>query len=103
MPTQTKPRNKARATSGARRNASPRRPDAIAVLKHDHREVEELFKRFESAGDGAAKQHAPTRPHPRSADTPPGNVVAAPIAAALDHAREVGRDVAERVGIREGR
>ena len=47
----------------------------------------------------AAKQHAPTRPHPRGTDTPPGNVVTAPIASALDHARDVGRDVAERIGI----
>jgi hemerythrin superfamily protein len=27
--------------------------DAIALLKSDHREVEQLFKRFEKAGDGA--------------------------------------------------
>jgi hemerythrin superfamily protein len=50
-----------------------------------------------------ARRAAPTRPHPRSPDTPPGNLVAAPIASALDHAREVGRDVAERVGIGSGR
>jgi hemerythrin superfamily protein len=47
----------------------------------------------------AAKRQAPTRPHPRGADTPPGNVVTAPIASALDHAREVGRDVVERIGV----
>ena len=45
----------------------------------------------------AAKRHAPTRPHPRGADTPPGNVVTAPIASALDHARDVGRDVVSRI------
>ena len=32
-----------------------RRPDAIAELKSDHRKVEELFKRFEKAGDGAVR------------------------------------------------
>ena len=56
MPTQTKSRNKSRAATGSRRAASPRRPDAIAVLKQDHHDVEDLFKRFEDAGDGALKQ-----------------------------------------------
>ena len=44
-----------------------------------------------------AKRGAPTRPHPKGPDTPPGNVVTAPIVSALDHAREVGKDVAKRV------
>jgi hypothetical protein len=44
-----------------------------------------------------AKRHAPTRPHPRGADTPPGNVMTAPIASALDHARDVGREVVGRI------
>ena len=198
------------ATKTARRPSRAPRHDAIAILRDDHRAVEELFKKFERAGDGAAKQkrklvdqmivelsqhasieeqvlypwareyiededdqvleaieehhvvkwllweledldpkderfdakvtvmmesvrhhvkeeeselfpdlrdvatraelldlgdalqqartHAPSRPHPRGADTPPVNVVAAPIASALDHAREVGRDVVERIG-----
>jgi hypothetical protein len=34
----------------------PRRRDAIAVLKEDHRDLEKLFKRFERAGDGAAQE-----------------------------------------------
>jgi hemerythrin-like domain-containing protein len=40
--------------SGSRKN-STRRPglDAIAELKRDHRNVAQLFKRFEKAGDGA--------------------------------------------------
>ena len=42
----------------------------------------------------------PTRPTPGGLDTPPVNVVAAPIASALDHAREVGKDVAKRVRTR---
>jgi hemerythrin-like domain-containing protein len=46
----------------------------------------------------AARRRAPTRPHPRGADTPPLNVVAAPVTSALDHARDVGKDVVERIG-----
>jgi hemerythrin-like domain-containing protein len=207
--TQTSRKKTTRSTAGARRNQRPARTDAIAVLKNDHRELEELFKRFERAGDGAlkqkrklvdemivalsrhasieeqliypwareyieqeddqvlealeehhvvkwllweledldpgderfdakvtvmmesvrhhvkeeeselfsdlrdvatraellelgdalraAKKRAPTRPHPRGADTPPTNVMTAPIASALDHARDVGRDVVERI------
>lgn len=45
-----------------------------------------------------AKSDAPTRPHPRGADTPPVNLLAAPVSSALDHAREVGKDVVERIG-----
>jgi len=36
--------------------ASSREPDAIRVLTDDHREVEELFRRFEKTGDGAHKR-----------------------------------------------
>jgi hemerythrin superfamily protein len=32
--------------------------DAIALLKHDHREVEELFAKFEKAGSGAKQKLA---------------------------------------------
>jgi hemerythrin superfamily protein len=209
MPTKQTSR-KTRGASGSRRSARPARRDAIAVLKQDHRAVEDLFKKFERAGDGAVKQkrqlvdqmivelskhasieeqvlypwareniedeeervleaieehhvakwllweledlhpederfdakvtvmmesvrhhvkeeeselfvdlrdvatraellelgesllsakrRAPSRPHPRGADTPPTNVVTAPIASAFDHARDVGRDVVERIG-----
>jgi hemerythrin superfamily protein len=45
----------------------------------------------------AAKRAAPTRPHPRGPDTPPANVVAAPVVSALDHARDVGKNVVERI------
>jgi hemerythrin-like domain-containing protein len=44
---------KATATGSRSRRGNAR--DAIAVLKADHRTVEELFKRFERAGDGAAR------------------------------------------------
>lgn len=154
MPTTRTPTRKTRATTSARTTKRSPRVDAIALLKQDHPKVQELFKKFEHAGDGAlkqkrklvdemiselsqhasieeqvlspseeselfsdlrdvatraelldladalraAKKYAPTRPHPRGADTPPGNVVTAPIASALDHAREVGRDVVERIG-----
>lgn len=45
-----------------------------------------------------AKRHAPTRPHPRSADTPPANLIGGTVNAALDHAREVGREVVGALG-----
>jgi hemerythrin-like domain-containing protein len=44
----------------------------------------------------AAKKRAPTRPHPRGGDTPPANIITAPIASVLDHARDVGKDVVGR-------
>ena len=37
----------------------------------------------------AAKRAAPTRPHPRSPDTPPGNIVAAALTAPLDAAANI--------------
>src|SRR3954470_20647242 len=42
-----------------------------------------------------AKTVAPTRPHPRSPDTPPGNIVTGVVAAALDRAREAGQGLVE--------
>jgi hemerythrin superfamily protein len=39
-----------------------------------------------------AKRTAPTRPHPRQPDTPPGNLVAGFGAGLLDKAREAGHD-----------
>jgi hypothetical protein len=209
------PKRKSSSSSGSRRGAGPKRTDAIALIKQDHREVKELFNRFEKAGETAhkekrrlvdqmitelsrhavieeqilypwareyidqsddevleaieehhvvkwllweledlsptderfdakvtvmmeavrhhmeeeegellsdlrdvatraelldlgdglqqAKRRAPTRPHPRSPDTPPGNIVAAPIVSALDHARDAGRDVVKRIGTAAGR
>ena len=40
-----------------------------------------------------AKQAAPTRPHPRSPDQPPGNLIMGPVAALLD----AGKDALARV------
>jgi hemerythrin-like domain-containing protein len=39
-----------------RRRTTSTRPDAIEVLKRDHRDVEQLFKTFEGLGSGAHKR-----------------------------------------------
>jgi len=39
---------KAKKKAAARRRASPASQDAIALLKADHRQVEEWFEQFES-------------------------------------------------------
>jgi hypothetical protein len=46
--------------------------------------------RLNDLGDvlAQAKKQAPTSPHPRSPSTPPGNLVAAPLAKAADTVRE---------------
>jgi hemerythrin-like domain-containing protein len=44
---------KASATKATARPMRSSSPDAIALLKQDHREVEQLFKRFEKAGTNA--------------------------------------------------
>lgn len=57
MPTQTrKPRKTTSRPRAAGRGRAKPRPDAVALLKADHKTVEQLFKRFEKAGDGAKKQ-----------------------------------------------
>ena len=45
--------NTRKATTKAPRSPRGSSSDAIAVLKQDHREVEQLFKRFEKAGENA--------------------------------------------------
>ena len=45
--------NTRKATTKATRSPRGSSSDAIAVLKQDHREVEQLFKRFEKAGENA--------------------------------------------------
>ena len=78
------------------------------VRHHVKEEESELFSDLRDVGTRAellelgdalraAKKRAPTRPHPRAGDTPPGNVITAPIASALDHARDVGKDVVDRI------
>ena len=49
-----------------------------------------------------AKKIAPTRPHPRAPDEPPGNLVAGTVAAVMDRARDMVRDGVERLSRRVG-
>jgi len=44
-----------------------------------------------------AKESAPRRPHPRSPDTPPGNMIAGAIAAPIDAAMSAGQDAVDSV------
>lgn len=70
------------------------------VRHHVEEEETEMFpavraalgrKRLGEIGDkmAVARRVAPTRPHPRSPDTPPGNVVAGAVAGAVDRVRSV--------------
>jgi len=54
--------------------------------------LEELGERMEKA-----KKLAPTRPHPRAPDQPPGNFVAGTMAAMMDKGKDLMRDMADRV------
>jgi len=76
------------------------------VRHHVEEEESDLFpqvrrrlnrRALNEVGDAMAqvKAVAPTRPHPRSPDTPPGNIVSGVIAAALDRAREAGQEFVE--------
>jgi hypothetical protein len=44
--------------SAQRAGRSSMSSDAIVVLKTDHKEIGTLFRKFQSAGDNAAKQNA---------------------------------------------
>jgi hemerythrin-like domain-containing protein len=78
-----------------------------SVRHHVEEEEQELFpavrqalgrKRLGEIGDAmeAAKKAAPTRPHPRAPDTPPGNLAAGAVAGAVDKARSAGKRVAKK-------
>ncbi len=54
------PRKSASSSRSSGRSRSSRTQDAIAFLKAEHREVEDLFKRFEKLGDGAHKSREAT-------------------------------------------
>jgi len=69
-----------------------------SVRHHVKEEEQELFpavrkaigrKEMAQLGDALeeAKKAAPTRPHPKAPDTPPGNLVAGPAAAVVDKAK----------------
>jgi len=73
-----------------------------SVRHHVEEEEGELFptvreamgrKQLGELGDAmaAAKETAPTHPHPRAPDTPPGNVVAGAGAAVVDKARDTAK------------
>jgi hemerythrin superfamily protein len=73
-----------------------------SVRHHVKEEEEEMFpqvrqalgrKRLAEIGDAMeeAKKTAPTRPHPKAPDTPPGNVAANKAAGVLDRARTGAR------------
>ena len=57
--------------------------------------LDELGERIEKA-----KKLAPTRPHPRAPDEPPGNVVAGTVAAVMDRAKDMMREGVERLSRR---
>ena len=54
--------------------------------------LEELGKRMEKA-----KKIAPTRPHPRAPDSPPGNLVSGTMAAVMDRGRDLVRGAADKM------
>jgi hemerythrin superfamily protein len=68
-------------------------PKARRLLGQDM--LEELGERMEKA-----KKIAPTRPHPRAPDQPPGNLVAGTMAAVMDRAKDMVRDGMDRLSKR---
>ena len=54
--------------------------------------LEELGTRLEKA-----KKIAPTRPHPRAPDSPPGNLVAGTMAAVMDRGKDMVRSAAQKM------
>jgi hemerythrin superfamily protein len=56
------------------------------------KELEELAVAMEKA-----KKVAPTHPHPRAPDTPPGNLVAGAAAGAIDKAQDTGKGAVRKI------
>ncbi len=78
------------------------------VRHHVEEEEEELFPKVRKALSGdqleqmgealaEAKKIAPTRPHPKAPDTPPGNIAADAGAAVLDKARDAAKSAKTQV------
>lgn len=76
-----------------------------AVLEHAGKEEELVFAPLDEKLDNdrknqlgdvyeRAKAGAPTHPHPHAPDTPPGNLVAGPVAAIVDRTRDAMQKVA---------
>lgn len=84
-------------------DTAPDRDDIVSLLTEDH----EIIRRsFEATAGGAGSQRAdlgrryshpgasgPTHPHPSPPDTPPGNLVAGPVAALFDRIRDAASHV----------
>ncbi len=70
-------------------------PKARRLLKNV---IDELGARMEKA-----KKLAPTHPHPRAPDQPPGNLLAGPMAAMADKGKDLLRELASKVSMRRGR
>jgi hemerythrin-like domain-containing protein len=82
-----------------------------SVRHHIKEEEEEMFpkvRRAISRGElnelgaqmEAAKKTAPTRPHPRSPDEPPGNLVMGPVAAVVDAGKNALREARDKTAER---
>ena len=56
------------------------------------KELEELAEAMEKA-----KKAAPTHPHPRAPDTPPGNLIAGVAAGAVDRAEDTGKKTVRKI------
>jgi len=75
-----------------------------SVRHHVKEEEEDMFPKVRKAMSRSAladlgermdqaKRAAPTRPHPRAPDEPPGNIITGTVAAALDAGRDLVRGV----------
>jgi len=80
------------------------------VREHVREEERVLFAQMKKAFEPAelkdlgaaletAKKAAPTRPHPRMPDTPPGNMVAGAVAAVADMGRDLVRGARKQAGL----
>ena len=65
-------------------------PELRTTMKR--KELEELAQAMEQA-----KKIAPTHPHPRAPDTPPGNVIAGVAAGAVDRAQDTGKKTVRKM------